>query len=182
MRHAARRCVVANYTVRQLVPHTIPDLFEQVPCVRSAIISVGLGSPFAMHVVMATPNRQTHLDATALLKAIDQVAHWLPGREPHRGDVLAGVAEMEHRLCDDTLSSGLILEFQVNVRRLKGGPLRTLLIRRAAELHTLYEPPRGCHDGHGRTIAHGGTRTLCDSRQSPAFARTNPTRSTAHSP
>ena len=68
--------------------------------------------------------------AETLIQNIDRVAHWLPGYEPLRVELLTAVADMGHRLAADALSRSVILEVQVNVRRLRSSPLRTLLLRR----------------------------------------------------
>ncbi len=72
-----------------------------------------------------------------LLQNIDRVVRWLPACESARTDLLAGVAEMERQLATTTLSRGLVLNFQVNVLRLRSSPLRTLLSRRVTQLGAL---------------------------------------------
>ena len=78
------------------------------------------------------------LDATTLLEQIEQVAHWVPTQDPGRQALLTGVSQMKHRLTGEPLSRGEVLNFQVNVWRLKGHRFKTLLVRRAAQLGKLY--------------------------------------------
>lgn len=85
-----------------------------------------------------TPCSNMTLATQTLLTHIDHLVRWLPTREPQRQDLLGGVAQMERHLACETLSRGKILNLQVNVWRLQGGPLRSLLNRRVAELAQLY--------------------------------------------
>ena len=78
------------------------------------------------------------LSATTLLEHIEQVAHWVPKQDPGRQALLTEVSEMKHRLTGEPLSRGEVLNFQVNVWRLKGHRFKTLLVRRAAQLGELY--------------------------------------------
>ena len=78
------------------------------------------------------------LDATALLEHIDQVAHWVPRHDPGRQALLTEVSEMKHRLTGEPLSRGEVLNFQLNVWRLKAHRFKTLLVRRAAQFGELY--------------------------------------------
>lgn len=78
------------------------------------------------------------LDAATLLEHIEQVAHWVPTQDPGRQALLAGVSQMKHRLTGEPLSRGEVLNFQVNVWRLKGHRFKTLLVRRAAQFGELY--------------------------------------------
>ncbi|MEO8256549.1 MAG: hypothetical protein ABI868_04305 [Acidobacteriota bacterium] len=78
------------------------------------------------------------LDATTLLDHIEQVAHWVSPQDPGRKALLSGVIEMKQRLAGQPLSRGDVLNFQVNVWRLKGHRFKTLLVRRAAQLGKLY--------------------------------------------
>ena len=64
------------------------------------------------------------LDATTLLEHIEQVAHWVPRQDPGRQALLTEVSEMRHRLTGEPLSRGEVLNFQVNVWRLKGAPVQ----------------------------------------------------------
>jgi len=76
---------------------------------------------------------------TILLESIDQVATWLPLREPLRKGLLAGVKEIQRQTEERTLSHGFFLSFQVDVLRLQKGPLRSILVRRVEELDRLYK-------------------------------------------
>ena len=78
------------------------------------------------------------LDASTLLDRIEQVAHWVSKQDPGRQALLTGVSEMKHRLDSAPLSRGDVLNFQVNVWRLKGHRFKTLLVRRAVQLGELY--------------------------------------------
>ena len=78
------------------------------------------------------------VDTATLLEHIEQVVGWLPKREPPRDDLLRGVADLERHLASGSLSRGEILSVQVHVLRLRGGPLRTILNRRVAELGERY--------------------------------------------
>lgn len=84
------------------------------------------------------PCRTETTQAATLLAHIAQVVIWLPKREPTRPDLVGALAQMEQHLADGALTRGEILNFQVNVWRLQGSPLRTLLNRRVAELGELY--------------------------------------------
>ena len=75
---------------------------------------------------------------TTLLESIDQVATWLPSREPLRKGLLAGVKEIQRQSEERILSRGLFLSFQIDVLRLQKGPLRSILVRRVEELDRLY--------------------------------------------
>lgn len=77
-------------------------------------------------------------EAQALLAHIDQVARWLPAREPHRRNLLISVAEIEQQIAGETPLRGAILNLQIHAWGLRGSPLRTLLNRRVAELGELY--------------------------------------------
>jgi hypothetical protein len=78
------------------------------------------------------------LDATTLLDRIEQVAHWVPTQDPGRQALLTRVRLMKHRLASEPLTRGEVLDFQVNVWRLKGHRFKTLLVRRAAQFGKLY--------------------------------------------
>jgi hypothetical protein len=80
---------------------------------------------------------------TTLLQQIDQVIHWLSKHEPRRQDLVCGVGRMLS--CLETVSRSDIINLQVHVWRLRGGPLKTLLNRQVAELGALYgvDPRRG---------------------------------------
>jgi hypothetical protein len=86
----------------------------------------------------ATRSPAVPLDATTLLEQIEQVAHWVSTQDPGRQALLAGVNEMKQRLTGEPLSRGEVLNFQVNIWRLKGHRFKTLLVRRAAQLGELY--------------------------------------------
>jgi hypothetical protein len=75
-------------------------------------------------------------NTTALLQQIEQVIHWLSKHEPRRQDLVCGIAQMLS--CLDTLSQSDIINLQLHVLRLRGGPLKTLLNRQVAELGALY--------------------------------------------
>ncbi len=78
------------------------------------------------------------LDARTLLEHVEQVAHWVPTQDPGRQTLLMGVSQMKHRLTGGPLSPGEVINFQVNVWRLKRHRFKTLLVRRAAKLGKLY--------------------------------------------
>ena len=86
----------------------------------------------------ATRSSAVPLDATTLLEQIEQVAHWVSTQDPGRQALLTGVNEMKQRLRGEPLSRGEVLNFQVNIWRLKGHRFKTLLVRRAAQLGELY--------------------------------------------
>lgn len=75
-------------------------------------------------------------NTTALLQQIDQVIHWLSKHEPRRQDLVCGVAQMLTSL--ETVSRSDIINLQLHVWRLRGGPLKTLLTRQVAGLGALY--------------------------------------------
>jgi hypothetical protein len=75
-------------------------------------------------------------NTTALLQQIDQVIHWLSKHEPRRQDLVCGVAQMLS--CLETVSRSDIINLQLHVWRLRGGPLKTLLTRQVAGLGALY--------------------------------------------
>ena len=77
-------------------------------------------------------------EAQALLAQIDQVARWLPAREPRRRDLLNDIAAMELQVARETPSGGAIHNLQLQVSGLNGSPLRALLNRRVAEFSQLY--------------------------------------------
>jgi hypothetical protein len=85
-------------------------------------------------------------NAAALLQQIDQVIHWLSKHEPRRQDLVCGVAQMLSRL--ESVSRSDIINLQLHVWRLRGGPLKTLLARQVAELGALFGlgPRRGRPD------------------------------------
>ena len=88
---------------------------------------------------MPTDTRSSpRLDATTLLDRIEQVAHWVPSQDPGRQALLTGVSLMKRRLTGEPLSRREVLDFQVNVWRLKGHRFKTLLVRRAAQFGKLY--------------------------------------------
>jgi len=88
--------------------------------------------------ITETRSSAAALDAATLLEHIEQVAHWVSTQDPGRQALLAGVTEMKRRLTGEPLSRGEVLNFQVNVWRLKGHRFKTLLVRRAAQLGELY--------------------------------------------
>jgi hypothetical protein len=105
--------------------------------------SVGLGRLFALVPAEGKemPTIETSCAAdlqntTALLQQIEQVIHWLSKHEPRRQDLVCGIAQMLS--CLDTLSQSDIINLQLHVLRLRGGPLKTLLNRQVAELGALY--------------------------------------------
>jgi hypothetical protein len=83
-----------------------------------------------------TPSIGDWRKATTLLQQIEQVVHWLPKYEPPRQDLVRGVAQIQSS--PETLSRADILNLRVHVRRLRGGPLKTLLKQQVNELGTLY--------------------------------------------
>jgi hypothetical protein len=87
---------------------------------------------------MAILNATTCPAVTTLLESIDQVATWLPFREPLRKGLLAGVKEIQCQSQGRALSRGFFRSFQVDVLRLQKGPLRSILVRRVEELDRLY--------------------------------------------
>jgi len=77
--------------------------------------------------------------AVAILEKIDQVAHWLPPREPKRGDVIDRVAQISHGM--ETAappSTHAILMLLADAQTLTSSPIRTALVRRVGQLCELY--------------------------------------------
>ena len=78
------------------------------------------------------------LSVTTLLAQMEQVAYWLPKRDPGREGLIRSVGDIKRRLEGEPLSRSEVVDFQMHVWRLKPGLFKTLLNRRVAQFGSLY--------------------------------------------